>query len=111
MATAIKMKFEGENYDLEYSRDAVAEIERHGFNIQEIDTKPATMVPLLFEGAFIKNHRGIKRKLMDRIFDQIKGKRLFLETLSNMYVETVNSLFDDAEEDSENLGNAEWTKG
>ena len=65
--------------------------------------KPATMIPLLFEGAFIKNCRGIKRKVMDEIYEGIKEKSPFIQALAEMYAETLSTLMEDNPE-----GNVSW---
>ena len=70
-----------------------------------------TMVPMLVHGAFIKNTKGIKRSLVDEIYEHIAdkigdGENGFIHALLEMYAETVNTLTDN---DSVDEGNrAVW---
>jgi hypothetical protein len=78
-------------------------MESQGFVLEELTAKPMTMIPLLFNGAFIKNHRGIKRNLMDEIFDGIGDKTALMEALMEMYTETLGTLTENSGE-----GNVTW---
>ena len=99
----ISLTYEKKDYILEYNRQSVKTMESQGFVLEELTAKPVTMIPLLFQGAFIKNHRGIKRNLMDEIFEEIGDKTALLEALMEMYAETLGSLTDGNGE-----GNAQW---
>lgn len=90
-------------YVLEYSRQSVKTMEAQGFVIDEITSKPMTMIPLLFSGSFIKNHKGEKRAVIDTIYDEIADKTGFMEALITLYSETLSTLTDDSGE-----GNATW---
>lgn len=100
----ITVSYEKKDYVLEYSRQSVRTMEAQGFAIDDISTKPVTMIPMLFQGAFIKNHRGIKRNLMDEIYDEISDKTGLISALMELYAETLNTLMDDKED----AGNATW---
>lgn len=100
----ITINYDKKEYVLEYNRQSVRTMEAQGFVLDEIQTKPVTMIPALFNGAFIKNHRGIKRSLMDEIYDEISDKTGLLQALMEMYAETLSTLTDD--KDAE--GNATW---
>ena len=91
-------------YTLEYSRQSVKTMESQGFVLEELTAKPMTMIPMLFSGAFIKNHRGMKRNLIDEIFDNIENKTGLMEALMEMYAETLSSLTDD----NQGEGNVSW---
>ena len=93
-------------YTLEYSRQSVKTMEAQGFVLDELTSKPMTMIPMLFAGAFIKNHRGLKRALIDEIFDNINDKNGLMEALMEMYAETLSALTDNAEAE----GNATWAR-
>ena len=100
MATKITITYKNEDYVLEYSRNAVKQMEAQGFVLDQISYKPMTMVPLLVYGAFVKNNKGIKRNLVDEIYEHIAdkigdGEGGFIQTLLEMYAETVNVLTDD----------------
>lgn len=92
-------------YCLEYNRQSVKAMEAQEFSIEKLQDKPFTMIPLLFEGAFIKNHRGMKRKLLDEIYDEIPQKSELIVALAEMYAETLNSLMDDS---GASEGNVQW---
>ena len=93
-------------YILEYNRQTVKTMEGQGFVLEEVTAKPATMIPLLFSGAFIKNHRGIKRNLIDEIFDEIADKTGLMQALMEMYAETLSALV----EDKADAGNVSWAR-
>ena len=99
----INLTHDKKEYVLEYSRQSVKTMESQGFVLEDLTAKPMTMIPLLFQGAFIKNHRGIKRNLMDEIFEEIGDKTALMEALMEMYAETLTSLTDGNGE-----GNATW---
>jgi hypothetical protein len=98
------LSYENKEYELEYSRQSVKVMESQGFVIGEISTKPMTMIPLLFSGAFIKNCKGVKRATIDEIYAGIGDKTGLMEALLEMYAETLSTLTDDASE-----GNVTWT--
>ena len=102
----ISMTYGKTEYTLEYNRQSVKTMEAQGFVLDELTSKPMTMIPMLFSGAFIKNHRGLKRALIDEIFDNINDKNGLMEALMEMYAETLSSLTDD----SESEGNATWAR-
>ena len=107
MSKKIKFEYNGRNYTLEYSRETVKQMESHGFKINEIDSKPQTMITMLFAGAFLMHHRNVftKRKLIDEIFSKFTNRDSLVETLAEMYQEPVLSLLDEPEEDE---GNIKW---
>ena len=99
----INLTYKKDEYILEYNRQSVKTMESQGFVLEELTAKPMTMIPLLFNGAFIKNHRGIKRNLMDEIFEEIGDKTSLMEALMEMYAETLSTLTEGSGE-----GNATW---
>jgi hypothetical protein len=99
----INLTHNKKDYILEYNRQSVKTMEGQGFVLEELTAKPMTMIPRLFQGAFIKNHRGIKRNLMDEIFEEIGDKTAFMEALMEMYAETLGSLTESTGE-----GNVTW---
>lgn len=102
----IKFTYKDQDYILEYTRKTVKVMEGNGFNINEIDTKPMLMVPILFRGAFLSKHRFVKDEVVDDIYKNISHKTELIETLVEMYTDTIETLFDEPES-----GNLEWTKG
>lgn len=101
----INFKYDEKEYTLEFTRQSVKTMEAQGFVLDDISTKPANMLPMLFAGAFIRNHKGIKRSLVDEMYDQIADKSEFLPALIEMYAETLSSLTDDKEDG----GNVSWS--
>ena len=93
-------------YTLEYNRQSVKTMESQGFVLDELTSKPMTMIPLLFSGAFIKNHRGVKRSVVDDIFDNISDKSGLMEALMEMYAETLSALT----ESNDGEGNVTWAR-
>lgn len=100
----IILNYENKEYELEFNRQSVKMMESQGFVLDEITSKPMTMIPLLFSGAFIKNCKGIKRAVIDEIFDSIGDKTGLMQALMEMYAETLSTLTDDVGE-----GNVSWT--
>lgn len=100
----IVLNHDKKEYVLEYSRQSVKTMEGQGFVLDEITSKPMTMIPLLFSGAFIKNCKGVKRSVIDEIFDGIGDKTAMMQALMEMYAETLSTL---TEENAE--GNVTWT--
>ena len=101
----ITLNYKDKDYTLEYNRQSVRVMESQGFVLEQISEKPVTMIPMMFQGAFIKNHRGLKRALIDEIYDEVADKSGLLNALMEMYAETLSSLTDEKEVE----GNAIWT--
>jgi hypothetical protein len=99
----ITMTYNKTEYVLEYNRQSVKTLEGQGFRLDEIANMPMTMIPMLFHGAFYKNHKGIKRSLIDEIYEGIGDKTGLIQALAEMYAETLSTLTDDAGE-----GNVTW---
>lgn len=116
MSTIITVTYDKQTYTLEYSRSAVKTMEQQGFVLDQIGDKPMTMVPLLVYGAFMKNHKGIKRALVDEIYEHIAdkvgdGENGFIQALLEMYSETVNTLTDNSSVDEGNVATWKVSKG
>lgn len=100
----ITMEYSGKKYTLEFSRQSVRMMESQGFAADEITKQPVTMIPLLFQGAFSKNHKGLKRATIDEIYDNIADKSALIAALVELYSETVTTIIGDKEEE----GNVTW---
>ena len=116
MATKITVKYQKNEYTLEYSRNAVKQMEQQGFVLDKISEQPMNMVPLLVYGAFMKHHKGIKRNLVDEIYDHITdkvgdGENGFIQALLEMYAETVNTLTDNSSVEEGNAATWKVSKG
>ena len=101
----LELTYENKNYILEFNRQSVKTMEAQGFNIEELTKKPMTMIPLLFYGAFFKNHKGVKRSLVEEIYDNLQDKNGLLSTLVELYAETLSGLMESSENSE---GNAIW---
>lgn len=103
----IRINYNDKEYILEYNRKSVSDLESMGFIASEFANKPATMLPLAFKGAFIKNHRFVKQDIIDDIFNHISDRQGLISQLSEMIMETYQSLLsgDIAEDDK---GNVSW---
>lgn len=104
--SVLKVEYKGKKYELGFTRNSVVMLERNGFNIDEISTKPMTMLPMFWQGAFVAYNKGIKRALVDEIFENIRGKQDLISGLVELYADTLNTLTDEPDED--NAGNATW---
>ena len=98
MSKKITFSWDDREYTLEYTRATASEIEKSGLNINEIDSKPNTMIPLLFRGAFLKHHRFVKPEKIDEIFDAMGDKQGLIGKLADMYADTIVSLTAEPEE-------------
>lgn len=113
MSTKINVEFRNKTYTLEFSRATAAQIEEQGFVLEQISEKPVKMIPLLVYGAFLKHNRGIKRSLVDEIYENLVNKagdeetQGFIAVLAEMYAETVQTLTDSKPTDEGNR--AVWT--
>ena len=86
MNTKIELKYEGQNYTLEYDRAGIKLLESRGFNIDEFIEKPMTNTEMVFQGAFLKNHPNIKLATIDEIFKACPDKTGLMQTLNKMII-------------------------
>ena len=105
MVKTIKINYKGNDYTLEFTRRSIETMEKGGFVISDVENKPMSTLPALFAGAFLANHRFIKKELIDEIYEAIPDKSGFIGKLVEMYVEPLETLFD---EPKESEGNASW---
>ena len=106
MAKQLKFTFEDKEYVLEYTRRTVVEMERKGFVAAEVESKPMSTLPALFEGAFLAHHRFVKKDVIDNIFAHMTNKEDLIGKLAEMYNEPIMAL---VEEPEANEGNVSWT--
>lgn len=106
MAKQISFNYEGKDYTLEYTRRTVKEMERKGFVATDVERMPMTMLPQLFEGAFLAHHRYAKKDLIEEIFDLFKNKDELIGKLAEMYNEPIMALVEDPADSAKNV---EWT--
>ena len=92
MAKTITLTFNKKAYTLEFTRDSVVRMERTGFDIQSIESQPATMITMLFRGAFIAHHSNTTNTVIDRIWEKLPNKQKLIEELAGMYTEPLDAL-------------------
>ena len=106
MAKQLKFTYQNKEYILEYTRSTVAMMAKKGFVASDIETKPVTVLPALFAGAFLANHRYIKQEVIDEIYSKMTNKQELIGKLAEMYNEPIMALVDEPEESE---GNLDWT--
>jgi hypothetical protein len=107
MAQKIEFDYENTHYILEFSRNVVRQMESTGFVITEIETKPMTRIPQLFEGAFIMHHRRERKEKVTEMFNHFTRKDELIEKLAEMYYEAMTTLIDDTEVENDSK-KIEW---
>lgn len=75
--------FEGREFTLEFNRKTVVKAEKAGLNLQEIDSKPMTMVGIMFWAAFLYHHPWITQEQTEKILDEQFGGVEGLGTIEN----------------------------
>lgn len=106
MAKSITFEYEGENYILEFNRRSAEKLEKMGLSLSEVESKPMTMLPLFFYGAFLMHHPMVSREKTDKILAEIHDTTGLIGKLGEMYNETVTTLFS---EDAGGEKNVRWT--
>ncbi len=106
MAKQLTFTFNDKEYTLEYTRRTVSEMENKGFVAGDIETKPMTILPMLFEGAFLAHHRFIKKETIDDIFNHMTNKEELIGKLAEMYNDPIMALVSEPEKSE---GNVMWT--
>lgn len=105
MSTKIKVTYENRDYTLEYSRKTIQQMESKGVNAADLERKPMTTLPALFEGAFLLHHPNTPRKTVMEIFDRLTRKEELIERIAEMYSEPLQELVTEPEN-----GGAEWSE-
>ena len=106
MSKQFKFTYDGKDYCLEYTRRTVETMEKNGFVAADLETKPMLVLPALFAGAFMANHRFTKQSVIDEIFSKMTNKIELIGKLAEMYNEPLTALIDEPEESE---GNLSWT--
>lgn len=100
----ITFEFEGKEYTLEYTKNSVRQMERRGFVLEELTSKPINNFLDLFAGAFLSKHPQVKREKIEEIYESLHGRQKLINALVDMYTETIEYLIDECDE-----GNENWT--
>ena len=106
MAKQLRFTYQNKEYVLEYTRRSVEIMEKKGFVASDIETKPVTVLPSLFAGAFLANHRYEKQEVIDKIYSLMTNKQELIGKLAEMYNEPIMALVDEPDESE---GNLNWT--
>ena len=106
MAKQIIFAYEDKEYTLEFTRRTIKQMEDEGFVARDIDSKPMTLHPALFAGAFKAHHRFVKPEVIDRIFAAMPHKEDLIGKLAEMYNEPIIALMDEPDEKAGK--NVEW---
>ena len=89
-------------YTLTFTAETVKALEARGFSLDEISDKPMTMIPMLFEGAFLaKEGSNITYEKTLEIYRLQKNKTKLLEKLLALYNDPIDEVI-------VKEGNAEW---
>ena len=107
MSKQLNFTYKGTEYTLEYTRRTVAQMEKEGFIADDVKTKPVTMLPALFAGAFKAHHKFVKPEVIDEIFSKMTNKGDLIGKLAEMYNEPIMALVDEPDASPENLT---WTQ-
>ena len=108
MAKTITLSLNDADYTLEYTREAARAAEQNGLVLSETGDKPNIMVPILIRYAFLAHHRKLRNAQIDKIMESVPEKSDLITALGEMYAETVETLFDTEEGETEK--NATWKK-
>ena len=109
MAKQLKFTYNDKEYTLEFTRRTVTEMEKKGFIAAEVENKPMSTLPALFEGAFLCHHRFEKKEVINAIFAKMTNKQELIGKLAEMYNEPIMALVEEPEEDKGNLNwEANW---
>ena len=106
MNKQLRFTYQNTEYCLEYTRRSVETMEKKGFVASDIETKPVTILPALFAGAFLANHRYVKPEVIDEIYSKMTNKQELIGKLAEMYNEPIMALVDEPDESEGNVG---WT--
>ena len=106
MNKQLRFTYQDKEYCLEYTRKTVEMMEKKGFIASDITDKPMTILPTLFAGAFLANHKFIKPETVEEIFAKMTNKQELIGKLAEMYNEPIMALLDEPDESE---GNLDWT--
>lgn len=104
MNKQLKFTYQDKEYVLEFTRKSVEMMEAQGFDAQEINKRPMTMLPKLFEGAFLANHRYVSKTIINEIYSRMGNRQELIGKLAEMYNEPIASLLEEPDDE----GNVDW---
>lgn len=95
MSKTIQFTYNDVDYTLEYTRKTLEKMEADGIILADMNKKPVTILPKLFEYAFYAHHKRIKKAEVDNIFHLFTNKNDMYNKLSEMATDTLNTLFEE----------------
>lgn len=97
-----------ETYELDFSRESIAFMERQGFKIDDVLDFPVTNIPKLFYYAFRKNHRKLAQNQTDALLNKLGGlSPKMIQRLIELYNQAAMS--NNIQDDEDIAKNAEMT--
>ncbi len=105
MVNSVTIRTPKGEYNLEYTRETAKTMERRGFRLDLMSEQPMTMLPMLFAGAFLANHKKVRQEVIDSIWDNLPNKTELCEKLAELYAAPLNAYFDDPETAEDDEGN------
>ena len=100
---AIVFEHKGTQYTLEFTRDAIKQMERGGFNLENAASQPITSLLTLFKGAFIAHHPRTSQAVIDEIWDDLENKDGLFEALVNLYNEPMVALMKEPDDEGKKI--------
>lgn len=89
-------------YTLTFTAETVKALEAKGFSLDKVTDMPMTMIPLLFEGAFLAKEAGkVTSEKAVEIYQLQKNKTALLQKLIELYNDPIDEVI-------VKEGNAEW---
>ena len=99
--------YEGRKYTLMYTKATVQRMEAAGFRFNEVSNQPTTMLPLLFQGAFVAKHPRIRSSLVDEMYETTANLDELNRKLIELASDAIAGLFGGTEEE-EATKKASW---
>lgn len=99
----ITFEHNGTQYNLEYTRETIKQMERNGFSLDTASAKPITSLLLLFKGAFIAHHPHVSQSTIDEIWENLENKEGLFDALTDLYNEPLETLFKEPEDESKKV--------
>lgn len=99
----ITFEYEGKRYVLEFTRNTVLEMERNGFDLSKVGSQLLNATVMLWNGAFLANHRKTSEKTRNEIFSLMGNKESLFQRLTELYTYAASSIFDTEGIEEKNL--------
>lgn len=99
MAKTIRFTYKDVDYTLEFTRHSVEVMESQGFDIIGLEKKVISSIPDLFKYSFLAHHKRTKQKDIEEMYKLFSNKQSLGNKLLEMIIETVNSLFEEPDDE------------